>query len=450
MKNEVLTLCHQVINCEDEEKRQQLFIFESPIYFVLYIPQNTTKGGINVKNEVLTLCHQVINCEDEEKRQQLFIFESPIYFVLYIPFVVYILINVLISSLSSIGIKFLTDTSGLGFSLLNYLFLLKMVSFVHSHIKAKLVEKCAQDILISPEKLSDFSVLSLAYMAVYWGILGLIEGYRDGDWVSLEVSFLTITLYVGFTISLSDLFDNQQCPSLWHGLAMPFRRTRISFSVAVASLVFLIAVLAENLWSFLIFIYWIIISLWHGLAMPFRRTRISFSVAVASLVFLIAVLAENLWSFLIFIYWIIIMIFLVVMVLLIKNNARRLPIWANDLAIFLKDKKTLIYQFGTDSAMKHKLEAALEKMGIKIVNINIGDLSTPTYDTVIILNSLIKSEQTLSLIKDLDSILNDESVIVDPFITRRKRRCKLAAALGFPYSTITGVSLKEHLTIIEN
>ena len=356
-----------------------------------------------MKNEVLTLCHQVINCEDEEKRQQLFIFESPIYFVLYIPFVVYILINVLISSVSSIGIKFLTDTSGLGFSLLNYLFLLKMVSFVHSHIKAKLVEKCAQDILISPEKLSDFSVLSLAYMAVYWGILGLIEGYRDGDWVSLEVSFLTLTLYVGFTISLSDLFDNQQCPSLWHGLAMPFRRTRISFSVAVASLVFLIAVLAENLWSFLIFIYWIII-----------------------------------------------LIFLVVMVLLIKNNARRLPIWANDLAIFLKDKKTLIYQFGTDSAMKHKLEAALEKMGIKIVNINIGDLSTPTYDTVIILNSLIKSEQTLSLIKDLDSVLNDESVIVDPFITRRKRRCKLAAALGFPYSTITGVSLKEYLTIIEN
>ncbi len=377
--------------------------FAENLYKKHFYSQNTTKGGINVKNEVLTLCHQVINCEDEEKRQQLFIFESPIYFVLYIPFVVYILINVLISSLSSIGIKFLTDTSGLGFSLLNYLFLLKMVSFVHSHIKAKLVEKCAQDILISPEKLSDFSVLSLAYMAVYWGILGLIEGYRDGDWVSLEVSFLTITLYVGFTISLSDLFDNQQCPSLWHGLAMPFRRTRISFSVAVASLVFLIAVLAENLWSFLIFIYWIII-----------------------------------------------MIFLVVMVLLIKNNARRLPIWANDLAIFLKDKKTLIYQFGTDSAMKHKLEAALEKMGIKIVNINIGDLSTPTYDTVIILNSLIKSEQTLSLIKDLDSILNDESVIVDPFITRRKRRCKLAAALGFPYSTITGVSLKEHLTIIEN
>ena len=251
--------------------------------------------------------------------------------------------------------------------------------------------------------MSDISAFFLAFTAAYFGIIGLIEGIGHDDWSSLETAFLTLTLYAGFTVSLDELFDKKKCPTLWYRLTKPFRRTKISVSA-------IIAVVA---------------------------------------VVVISVL-PNLCKYVLFVYLVLMLVFLGGMKLLWEIRRRQLLIWGNNIALLLNDKKTLIYQLGTDSVVKLELEKTLTNMGVEIVNANTSDCSISHYDTVVILNSLIKREQALPGINALDSVLNDESIIVDPFITKRKHRCKLAAAFGLPNSTITGLSLKEYLAIVEN
>lgn len=353
-----------------------------------------------MKDEATTKCHQIINFADEEKRLQLFINEAPIYLWLVAPWAVYVILNV---GISVIDAGNFTDALVLGLSLLNYLLLLKLVSIAYLHIKTKLVERSAQDILISPEKLSDISVFFLAFTAAYFGIIGLIEGIGHDDWSSLEIAFLTLTLYAGFTVSLDELFDKEKSPALWFRLTKPFRRTKISASAVI----------------------WIVA------------------------IVIISVL-PNLWECVFFVYLVLILIFLGAMKLLWEIRRRQLRIWGNNLAILLNDKKTLIYQLGTDSVVKLELEKILTNMGVEIVNVDTSDFSVSQYDTVVILNSLIKYEQALPGIKGLDSVLNDESIIVDPFVTKRKHRCKLSAAFGLPNPTITGLSLTEYLAVIEN
>lgn len=316
------------------------------------------------------------------------------------PWVVYVILNVVISAIDAGNF---TDALALGFSLLNYLLLLKLVSIAYLHIKTKLVEKSAQDILISPEKLSDISVFFLAFTAAYFGIIGVIEGILHDDWSSLEIAFLTLTLYAGFTVSLDELFDTEKHSALWYRLTKPFRRTKISASAVILVVAIVIISVLPNLSECVLYIYLALI-----------------------------------------------LIFLGVMKLLWEIRRRQLLIWGNNLAILLNDKKTLIYQLGTDSVVKLELEKTLTDMGVEIINVDTSDSSNSQYDTVVILNSLIKREQALPGIKGLDSVLNDGSIIVDPFITKRKHRCKLAAAFGLPNSTITGLSLKEYLAVIES
>lgn len=353
-----------------------------------------------MKDEATTKCHQIVNFADDEKRLQLLINEAPIYLWLVAPWILYVILNVVISV---IDIGNFTDTLALGLSLLNYLLLLKLVSNAYFHVKTKLIEKSAQDILIPPEKLSDISVFFLVFTAAYFGIIGLIEGVQHDDWSSLEIAFLNLTLYAGFTVSLDELFDKEKNPALWYRLTKPFRRTKISASAIIGVVAIVIISVLPNLWECVLFVYWALIP-----------------------------------------------IFLGVMKLLLEVRRRKIRIWGNNLAILLNDKKALIYQLGTDSVVKLELEKTLTNMGVEIVDVNTSDFSISHYDTVVILNSLIKREQALPGINALDSVLNDESIIVDPFITKRKRRCKLVAAFGLPNSTITGLSLKEYLAVIEN
>lgn len=353
-----------------------------------------------MKDKSRTKCHQIIQFDEEEKRLQLLIDESPIYLWLVAPWIIYVIFNVLIST---IDVGNFTDALALGLSLLNYLFLLKLVSIAYLHIKTKLIEKSADEILIPPEKLSDISVFFLAFTAVYFGIIGIINGIKLGDWSSLEIAFLTLTLYAGFTVSLDELFDNGKTSTLRHRLTKPFRRTKLSAS----------------------------------------------NVIFIALIVILSVL-PNLYECALFAYLVIILIFLGVMKLLWKVRKKQLHLWGNNIAVVLHDKKTLIYQLGTDSAVKHELKRILMNMGVEIVNIDAHDLSSSQYDIVVILNSLIKSKQVLLGIKELDSVINDKSIIIDPFITKRKHRCILAAGFGLPNTTITGISLGDYISIIEN
>ena len=128
-----------------------------------------------MKQAVETKCCQIVKYADEENRRQLIILEAPAYLWLVVPWLIYVVGNVIVS-LIDVG-----DLSGvltLGASLLLYLLLLKFISTMYSHIKAKLIKKSAEIVLIPPEKLSNIFAISLAVVSFYFFVIGVIDGAR--------------------------------------------------------------------------------------------------------------------------------------------------------------------------------------------------------------------------------------------------------------------------------
>ena len=232
----------------------------------------------------------------------------------------------------------------------------------------------------------------------------LLSGFSRGSNIAYNMCLTNLTLYIGFAVSLDDLFDAKNYMDILRSFYSPFSKIKLNKKT------------------------WLIIG-------TVAVTIVLFQILCAYIIPLV-------------IFYVILTILLLSLILLDKTRKEKLKKFNYELVNLFGDNNVLILQIGTDYVVIKSIEKAI---GTQIAIKEISQSSIDKYNTVVVLNTLKKKEDYICYLNQINDIVEPDGVIIDPFITKHQKRSFLASWFGFPVSKVVkGRSVKEYLQIFTN
>lgn len=232
----------------------------------------------------------------------------------------------------------------------------------------------------------------------------LLSGLLKDSNIAYNMCLTNLTLYIGFAVSLDDLFDAKNFMGILSCFSSPFSKIKINKRI------------------------WLIIG------------TVAFSI----------VLFQILCAYIIplIIFYVILIILLLSLILLNKIRKEKLKKFSNELVNSFEDNNVLILQIGTDYIVVKSIEKTL---GAQTAINEISQINIDKYNTVVVLNTLRKKEDYSCYLNQVSDIIEPDGVIIDPYITKQQKRCFLASWLGIPISKMgTEHSIEEYLQMFAN
>lgn len=203
--------------------------------------------------------------------------------------------------------------------------------------------------------------------------------------VYLSMAIISLTLYVGFAVSLEKLVDGDDESSIHYQLKKPFIDIGLNFK--------------EN-----------------------KKT-----------IFL-AVLCTIIYIILYYAFLIIAAIAFILFIIVMVSARRRIKKFSENIIREFYSKKILILQIGPSNAITKIADEIFKKYCTVQYN-SVVDLNKERYDVIIVFNTSKKHDEHITGVGLNNAILSNEGVIIDPFRRKTAKRSFWTAWFGFPVSS---------------
>lgn len=327
--------------------------------------------------------------EQEEKlRSRKFFNTADIIPYLMIPSLVYTLINMLVA-------QFIKDVLLNSFILvLSYVGLLFAVSYMILHYKNAKCNK--KNFILSGKEVSIAFSFILMLNSIYLSVQGLYKGDK-----SILIMLMTnIMLYVGFVVSLEDIFEIKRKRDFLCCFFKPFRDIGVKKSDWWKIGIGIIVIVGYSFFSYYITAIFVVL-------------------------------------------FIVIMIFVLV---LNKFRDNKLELFGNQIITEFKNKRVFILQIGADYVIMKTINKLLDN-SLPVYHSG-KEAFDNKYDVIVVLNTLRKKEKYMSEIKKLNKCLMKNAIIIDPFVYK-KRRSFLSAWFGLPLTMQIWDSTDEYIKALD-
>ena len=204
----------------------------------------------------------------------------------------------------------------------------------------------------------------------------LVIGFSKKDATYLTMATLSITLYVGFTISLEEVFDNDVKSKIFLQLLCPFSDLCIGM---------------RDWWKVFIVISFAVIYMYHPVI-------VLVLIVVVTAVFVLAIFYG-------------------------KNNARN---FGEQIIKMIHGDKITIVHIGAENAVTKAFLKTIAK-DCEISEIQEKCFQQSDHHVLIIVNTINNKELYLPWLKNIENGLSKNCIIIDPFISKKNKRSMLSS-----------------------
>ena len=282
--------------------------------------------------------------------------------------------------------------------LLAYVIMLFLVAISVLRHKNKCIDKSGSEFVLSSDEIACLFNYILFINALYFFIWGFNEGHEGAK----VMGATNATLFVGFAISLSGLFQIQKYRHIYRSFLQPF----VDIKNVIGTVSALIGVVVTLLLAFC---------------------------------------GSNPW-------YVAVPIVLMMVVLFFLNMRRKTSkeLFAKRIKSLILGKRILILQLGPDYIVGKTIENLFIQNGLVITPLSQEKADTYKYDIVIVLNSLFQKKVYLPYLDLIKNYLAVNGKIIDPFVTRRFRRSFVRAWMGMANRKPEPFSIDQYNRIICN
>ena len=234
--------------------------------------------------------------------------------------------------------------------------------------------------------------------AVYLLFSGLL---KDSN-IAYNMCLTNLTLYIGFAVSLDDLFDAKNFMGILRCFYSPFSKIKLNKKI------------------------WLIIGT-VALSMVLFQKLCAYTTALI-------------------VICIILIIILLSLISLDKFRKERLSSFSSELVTLFQKNKVLLLQIGTDYVVIKSIKKALDTQ--TAIN-EISRINIDKYNMVVVLNTLRKKEDYICYLNQISEVIEPDGVIIDPFITRQQKRSFLASWFGIPLFNYKIKATQDYSKIID-
>ena len=307
---------------------------------------------------------------------------------LFIPSCLYTALSVIITTVLA---EYISNVLSAFLTLAAYIVLLFSVSWLVLTYRNNCSE---ENFKLEKEHITAIFDIILLINAAYLLLSGLLI---DSN-IAYNMCLTNLTLYIGFAVSLDDLFDAKNFIGILCCFCSPFSKIKLNKKI------------------------WLIIG------------------SVAFYIVLIQILCAYIIPLIIF--CVILIILLLSLIFFNKIRKEKLKKFSHELVNLFEDNNVLILQIGADYVVIKSIEKALNT---QMVISEISRINIDKYNTVVVLNTLRKKEHYVDYLNQISDIIERDGVIIDPFITKQQRRSFLSAWFGIPISLTMWNSADEYI-----
>lgn len=295
--------------------------------------------------------------------------------------------------------KYFTEIVSAMLSVVMYSLLLIISSISVYRIKLKIQRKRHEDFLLEPSQIAALFALTFLINAIYFFALYIFE--QDSSMLIMTIT--NITLYIGFAVSLEELFNIKSIWDIGKCFLSPFTRSGFTKS---------------DWWKFGLIIILIVLS--------------AFISVYNTLVFVLLVAG-----------------FLAFFIVLSKIRKRALRLFCENITPILKDESVLVWQKGNINIVSKAIKHILLDLNIPFEPLySENDVSTQEYNTIIILNSMNNKNDDMTHIEYLNKWSMKETVIIDPFMSKQMKKKNICSWLSIPNTKPLQFTLNHYLTAL--
>lgn len=276
------------------------------------------------------------------------------------------------------------------FMLFVYIIMLLLAS--KSIQKRKNNKSHSNDFELNGEEISAVFNLILLLHTLCFSVLGVFKG----DTSYLTMASLSITLYVGFTVSIEELFSGKS--NFCRLLLKPFSTLRIT---------------KRDWWKIAIIIF---LTIAYTLFIPYILILVVFS--------------------------------LIIFVIMISCGKKKAQSYVKEIMEANDMKDILIVHIGAENAMTKTIMRTFTKTD-KTNEITEQQLKQHTYDTIIVLNTITKRKFLTQCKHKLQINFKEKTYVFDPFINKKAKRSVFSSWFCLHPSSKKWCSIKEYIKIFE-
>lgn len=292
--------------------------------------------------------------------------------------------------------KYFTEIVSAMLSVVMYSLLLIISSISVYRIKLKIQRKRHKDFLLEPSQIAALFALTFLINAIYFFALYIFE--QDSSMLIMTIT--NITLYMGFAVSLEELFNIKSIWDIGKCFLSPFARSGFTKS---------------DWWKFGLTIILIVL--------------FAFISVYNTLVFVLLIAG-----------------FLAFFIVLSKIRKRALRLFCESITPILKDESVLVWQRGNINIVSKAIKHILLDLNIPFEPLHSeNDVSTQEYNTIIILNSMNSKNDDLIYIEHLNKWITKETAIIDPFISKQMKKKNICTWLSIPNTHPQFLTLNKYL-----
>ena len=145
---------------------------------------------------------------------------------------------------------------------------------------------------------------------------------------------------------------------------------------------------------------------------------------------------------------IIIILFFGTIIVLNYRRERCLNFFALQMQKKIKDTNVLIYQLGADYVVKKSILDTLDTYESSIIEENEFSSICNKFEVILVLNSIKEKTIYLDELLKIEPLLKDGGIIIDPFISKSKKRNYWASWFGIPNVSANAFDLSEYFQIL--
>lgn len=294
---------------------------------------------------------------------------------LFIPSGLYTVLSVIITTVLA---EYISNTLSAFLALVAYILLLFTVSWLVLTYRSNCSEG---NFKLEKEHITAIFDVVLLINAAYL----LLSGLSGDSNIAYNMCLINLTLYIGFAVSLDDLFDAKNFIGILRCFYSPFSKIKLN----------------KKMWL-------IIGSVALSIVLFQKLCTYTTALIIISIIFIIILLS---------------------LISLDKFRKERLSNFSSELVTLFQKNKVLLLQIGTDYVVIKSIKNALDTQ----TEINeISQISVDKYNMIIVLNTLRKKEDYICYLNQITEVIEPDGVIIDPFITRKQKRSFLASWFGIP------------------
>ena len=347
-------------------------------------------------DKIAKIDHLIKYANDGESKKRRFLDSMHIIVWLAFPWLIYMVVLALVNEINC-------TLANMGATLITYIVLLSIIRIVANSMENEKNNIAKRNVDFTAEEIASIFEIFLCASAFYFSCSALF-GWNS---IPAEMAIANLTLYVGFVVSLEDLVrkdDETEQKKKAFIVLKPFYLMNVSLKYAIICGVIFMVVSAASA--------------------SIRGYQI-----LLALILLLAI----------------------VMLIMIRVKKVRLARFGQKVSVIIEHKRVLLLQIGADYVVKEAIEKAVGVTTIELVKVVDDTIDSAKYDVVIVINYLSDNRDNMYLpeLRKVQNMLAEDGVIIDPFITRRKKRSFVSAWLGIPRAKVQQYSVEDYLGIFD-